>query len=222
MAEPSVGLVGRMNSNANTSNGTNVALRLNRQGSLMVDSALPARAELARAGRRFYYSGGVVANAGAPVQDIGTTTALRALWNGEPQDGTGRSLVIEQVSAIMASGTAGLGTALLAGVTGTVQAAAVANGTGVVLGKAAGQSGSSLATFGTAITLAANPGWIAIGSLDQAASVSIGAGIVVDLNGLFIVPPGKCLALTVIAPAGTSAKFTFSVVWSELALDLES
>lgn len=185
-------------------------------GALRVTDTEPFRLEMARLGRRFSFSPGVIANYQIPVADFPTTAAAYALWNGEAAGG--KSYVIEQIACVSGSGTLGLGMAVIAGVTKTPQSA-VSNGTGVVLGSLSGcPSTSSLATFGNGITLGNAPAWTVVAARDQAASVSVGSGNVANVDGLFIVRPGCCLGLNVFAPTGTTAKFGFNVVWSELQL----
>jgi len=200
-------------------NGTLTTPRVTKRSSLAVESIEADGYDMSRAGKRFCFSGGVVANAQVPVVERPTTTAKYALYNGNGDGGA--VYVIDLVAAVMASGTAGLGAGLLIGVTSTVQAEAVSNGTGVVLGNPSGNTvATTNAKFGNAITLAAAPSWICVGSLDQAASVSIGSGIVAGpdvLRGMFIVRPRCCLGIVVLAPTGTTAKFTCDVMWHEVA-----
>lgn len=185
-------------------------------GALRCADVEPFRMELARMGRRFSFSPGVIANYQIPVADFPTTAAAYALWNGEAAGG--KSYVIEQIACVSGSGTLGLGMSILAGVTKTAQSA-VSNGTGVVLGSLSGcPSTTSLATFGNAITLGNAPAWTVVASRDQVSAISVGSGLVANVDGMFIVRPCCCLGLNVFAPTGTTAKFGFNVVWSELQL----
>ena len=198
--------------------GTVTSDRLSKRNSKAVMQVEAPGYDMSRAGKRFCYSGGVVANAQIPVAERPTTTAKYALWNGNPVGGA--VLVIDLVAAVAASGTLGLGAALLIGVTSTVQAAAVANGMGVVLGNTAGQTTvTSLAKWGNGITLAAAD--VDLGrrgdGLDR--DPCRGGGLVVgpdDLQGQWIVRPGCCLGVVVFALTGTTAKYTCDVVWHEV------
>lgn len=177
-------------------------------------------AEMSRAGRRFVASPGVIANAQIPVADMPTTAAAYALWNGEPAGG--KSYVIDAISFHQASGTAGAGASLLAGVASAAQAAAVANGAGVVVKSASGSSLGTKATFGEAITLAGAPAWMTVGGNQEPTTAGVGSGQPLTMiAGLFIVPPGYCLGLNILAPVGTTSKFGISVMWHEIELDLE-
>ena len=180
----------------------------------------PPYFELARSGCIFGYSGGVVANAVAPVQDAPTTAAAYCLYNGYAAGG--KVLVPLLVSVRASSGTMGLGAALLLGVTVIAEATPVANGTGVVgpayLGGS--RSVSTSAKLGSGVTLDAACAWMAVASIAQPAAVQTGAGINFEPKGMFIVRPGCLLGITVLAPAGTTAKYTTDVIWAELAPDL--
>jgi hypothetical protein len=176
--------------------------------------------DMSRAGRRFVASPGVVANAQAPVQDVPTTAAAYALWNGEAAGG--KTYVVDAVSWWQASGTAGAGASLLAGVSSVVQAAAVAAGTGTVIKSASGSSLSSKATLGAAVTLSGAPAWMAVSGNQEPTTAGVGSGQPLQiLSGLFIVPPGFCLGLHFLAPAGTASKFSAAPMWHEIELDLE-
>lgn len=199
---------------------TDRPVRMTNHGSLAMAQVEPAGAELARAGRRF---GAVVGNGAtykAPIQAIPTTTATWALYNGEP-DG-GKSYLVEIAACFSVSGTLGLGLSLLGGVTKTRQSAAVAAYSGTVLDSLSGGAMNSRAALGNAVTLANTPVWVPLESRDQVSAVSVGSGLVAkDLAGRFLVRPGCCFALDVMAPVGTTALFGVAVAWSELQLDLE-
>lgn len=190
--------------------GTVNAVKATNRGSLRVAQSEPARAAGCRS--RFVFSPGVVANASAPVADMPTTAAAMALWNGEPTE----SLFIETVSAHAASGILGLGGALLVGLSSVAQAAAVANGTGVVgPSRLGGGTKTSLAKFGAAVTLTGAATWFPVATGKMIAESNIGFALIADLGGLIEVPPGFCLGVTVLAPTGTTAKFSFSVSWRQ-------
>lgn len=177
--------------------------------------------EMSRAGRRFAASPGVIANAQAPVVDMPTTAAAYALYNGEtgPQ---AKSYVIDAVTLHFASGTAGAGGSLIGGVATLPQAAAVANGTGVVIASTSGSSKGTKAKYGAAVTLAGAPAWIPLGGNDLPTTAGVGAGQPMTVvPGFFIVPAGFCFGMHILAPAGTAAKFSLGVIWHEIEMDLE-
>lgn len=191
-------------------------IKATNRGSLRTALAEPAR--LCEPASRYVYSPGVVANGIIPVADMPTTAAAMALWNGESAGG--KSYAIEVASAHSASGTMGIGASLIVGVTPVAQAAAVANGTGVVLGSCTGDpSSGTRAKFGTGITLTGAPAWVPVATTKGISEVNVGNAMIAYLDGLYIVPPGFCFAMNVLAPVGTTAKYSFSVTWRELILN---
>ena len=212
------GAVGRI---VRLANGVFTRVRLTALGSQAVARVEGKYTETGRAGARFFVSPGVVANAVAPVQDLGTTTAGWALYNGNAAGG--KSYEVLMAFAYQASGTSGLGAALLLGSSTLVQAAAVAAGTGTLVKAMGSSSGAGAnATLGNAITLAGAPAWVCVASNAQPAIVGIGSGpLVANLDGLFIVKPGFALGATVLAPAGTTAKYSVGFICNELDLDME-
>lgn len=200
----------------NISVGTEFPLKATGRGSLRTANTEPFQAALARS--RFCFSPGVVANAYIPVVDVPTTTATMALYNAE--SAVGKSLFIETVWVHSASGTLGLGAALLVGLVQIAQAptgtAPTANATGIVGPKRlGGGSASSSALFKDGVTLAQAPAWITVATVQQVAAVSIGAGMLAQLDGAIEVPPGFILGMAVLAPTGTTAKFGYGVTWVE-------
>jgi hypothetical protein len=193
----------------NLGSGVVRAIKGTNRGSLRCAEAEPFRAAFVR--DRYCYSPGVVANASAPVTDMPTTAAAMCLYNADPV----KSLFIEKVMAHSASGTMGLGEGLIVCKSGGPQAAAVANGTGVVSGKLGGGTNNTLAKFGAAITLTSAGAWITVATAMQVSAVQLGAAMIADLDGLIEIPPLYCLGMSVLAPAGTTAKYSFGVVWSE-------
>ncbi|MCI0635574.1 MAG: hypothetical protein L0206_16915 [Actinobacteria bacterium] len=203
-------------------NGSRVAPRGTGAGSMAVAQVEPPRTDLGRMGARFCASAGVVANAIAPVVDVPTTASMYVLQNNYAASSR-ICLVVEQVGVWHASGTAGLGGMLLGGLPGTPHASALTNSTGVVGPKSCSASAKiSTAVWATGATLAAAPAWIALADLTLISEITIGKGAVVVLDGLFVVPPGGYYAaFHVLAPTGTTSKFSMSAVWSEMTLDLE-
>lgn len=194
------------------STGTERPLALTNRRSLRVAHGEPVRMQGCR--DRFSISGGVVANAVAPVADVGTTAAARAFYNGEAAGG--KSIFIEKITARAASGTLGLGACLMVGLPETAQGTALTNATGTVGPKRfGGGSSSSLARLASGATLAGAPAWTAVAGVQHVAAVSVGAAIVWDADGMLEIPPMFALGITVHAPVGTTALFLFDIIWSE-------
>jgi len=182
-------------------------------GGLKVSNIEPSRHKLAEAGRIYSWSS-ATATAKAPVTAIPTTAAIFALWNGNTAAST-LQLSILGIGYFQVSGTAGLGAALIAGVTGTSQTA-VTSATNAIKGSCSGSTRTSAATFGTDITLGATPSWAIWGGTNQPAAVQVGAGVYVPINGELLVPTGCCLGMSVLSPAGTNALYGMSVIYAEI------
>lgn len=193
--------------------GSNLALRQTHQGSLVTSHYEPDYYELARNGQIFTVTT-TVAVAVAPLQVVPTTTAAFVLNNVDTST-SAKVLVPLTVSCYLGSGTADTGMSLFAQCTSTALATQLtANGTGVVMSNTRG-SGTSIAYADSSKTVAG--GWVCLGSIANAASTTPGVGITVDCKGLFIIKPTFALGLHVLSGAGTSAKFSYSVTWAEVA-----
>jgi len=202
---------------ADTVNGTAGWPTLGRLGGLKVNQVVPQYHSLAEAGRIYGWSS-ATATAKAPVTAIPTTAAIFALWNGNTA-ASGLALSILRVSCWQVSGTAGLGLALIAGVSPTAQTA-VTSATNAIKTSLSASSRTSAATFGTDITLGGTPSWQILGGLDKVAAVTVGGGVTCRCDGEFLVPSGFCFGMSVLAPVGTSALFGMSVVYAEVEASL--
>lgn len=203
--------------------GTDVVLTGSCLGSFNVQQVEYPRQQLARLGLLYCISAGVVANAKAPVTDIGTTTAAWALYNGNTA-ASGINLYVGKVGVHLASGTSDIGATLWMGMSPTAQSSAVSAATGIVGPKSlsASSARTSLAVLGGAVTLAGAPAWVPIGGLaNHAAAATPGSGVVVDLNGGLIIPPLFACGFTVLSGAGTTAKYAVSISeYAEYRTDL--
>lgn len=196
----------------------NRELRVNSVGNLGVDRVLPEYAELALARHVFNANTGA-GTAIAPVTAMPTTTATWALYNaGEP--GSGDVLIPLSAYCWSVSGTLGLGMSLvgtvaLAKVVGTRPTAYVSSvNTSFSGGRA------STAIFAQAITMVGTPAWAVLASRDQVSAISVGSGLVADVKGMMLIPPGYVGALTVVAPVGTTALFGCGFVYATVEADL--
>ncbi|MDE2096903.1 MAG: hypothetical protein KGL39_06610 [Patescibacteria group bacterium] len=210
---PVVGVVDQGNPQAY---GTNQLMRLSPYKHQFVDQVGPRWAELVRMGKVFAASGGVVANAIAPVVDMPTTANIHGLYNGNSV-ASNICLAIIKVSTYAASGTLGLGRAMIGCVSGGAQSAKPSAGTGVVgpNNLLPTSTNASNAVMGTGTALTTAGAWQVLGGLDTPAAVEIGAGLSADVEGMFIVPPTYVFGLHVLAPLGTTAKFLGTIIWAE-------
>jgi len=194
-------------------------IRLTHLESVAVSQVESDGLEMTRAGRRFH---GVFSTTGiAPVQSVPTTAAAWALYNGD----SSKSYVLDGISGALLSGTAGVGGGFLAIVAPLNAALAAAAGSAV--GSRSLGSLTSKAVLGINYTLSALvAGSTQWGFVETAVSPSaaLGAGsggITADVHGRIIVPPGKVLGLSLLAPAGTTPLYLAGCTWHEVELDLE-
>jgi len=180
----------------------------------------PAYFELARAGRIYTAQFGVVTNAVASVVDVPTTGAHFALYNGNTA-ASGLHLAILGYGVTSASGTVGIGAAIVGGVSGGAQAAALTTTAGNLIVSDCGSSRTTAATADSTVTLTTAPAWGILGTTNTISGVAIGYGMAdYNVNGRFIVPATYVFALAVVSPTGTSPKFIASITYAELKGDL--
>lgn len=176
----------------------------------------PAGLELAALShdKRMYGATSATGTAIAPDTAVPTTAAQWFLFNDEP-DG-GKDLYINTIFSWIVSGTAGLGVGLLACVTLKRQAAGPADYASSIKTSLNGGPFNSKAIFDQATTITGGtPAWILVAARDQVAAVSVGAGLVADVKGMFKVPPGHGLGINVLSPVGTTALYGTGVTWAE-------
>ena len=160
----------------------------------------------------------------APVTAYPTTTLTMALYN--PSDSR-RVYKVKALHEFLASGTPGVGGALLACVTAIQQARPTlstgANGgyAGTVISALNGKGapGATQAVFINAITLTGpQPAWVAVASEPAAAATATIAthGLVVDVGNWDIeVPAGGMLGIAYLSAAGTTPLFGFGVTFED-------
>lgn len=185
-------------------------------GSLAAAQVEPAKAELARSGRRY---AGVIGNGAtfkAPVVAVPTTTATWCLYNGYPDNGDW--LFVDSLGFFLASGTVAVGGTLIVAVTNgpvaTVPTAYASSVTGSLNGGATGSGTKAL--LANAVTIPASSVWHPVIGGDWAATTTIGLGLVVQLHGGYAIPPKYGLAIDVLSGAGTTPLFGVSATWDEL------
>lgn len=196
--------------------------RLSGFRSLMVSHGEPSLLELSRAGRLFNGGTTAVANARAPVTDIPTTTANWLLYN--PANNP-RCLVIIAAGVFLGSGTADTGVMLIGGTTAlklTDANSVVANATGHAIASTRGSGNASRAFLGVGATIPTSaPQYVTIAGMQNQASTTPGNGVVGQVNGFGVVPPGYGFAVDVLSGVGTTAKYGINLLFAELELDLD-
>lgn len=197
-------------------------VRLTHLESQAVGQVEPQGYELTRAGRRFGIAWtGTIPTAIAPVQAFPTTAAQWVIAN---LDTGGKSYVFKSIGAMLFSGTSGLGGTLLACFF-TAPAAVAGFATGVsVQSKSNSAIGSKAGVrSGITITSPALPNWFPVADATSAVAQVGPTNAIVNrgLDGRVILPPGVCLGLAVLAPAGTTPLYLPMAEWVEIESDLE-
>lgn len=203
--------------------GDEETLVLDQQRNLLTSQGNAAYTDIVRLGRTFYVN---TTTAVAAVVAIPTTAVAMALYNNEP-DG-GRSFVIDWVAAQNVVSTAVASQAQLLANLGQVREAAPTDGA-LVIKKANGLGGGSndtrARTILTATALPATTGvatnWVPVGSngVKPGAAGTPGYGMWQNLDGRFIVPPGRYFAVHVLANV-VGETFQVFVGWHERQLTL--
>ena len=201
--------------------GTATSAPLDVFGGQRMSQHLPPMYELLKAGRVYAATTGVVADGLAPVQDLPTTGAFAGvgLYNGNAAGLGGLALVVLGVAATLQSGTPAVHSTLYGGV--GQSAAALATTSGNRLKSLSGSSRTTAATLKSTPTL----GTVGLTSAVQLATydfVALTAGIIGGGPGIFapaglaIVPSGWTYGAYVLASAGTTPLFGFSIVYAEV------
>ncbi len=196
-------------------------IELNSQGAQLTSLSLPLNSEIVRLGNS--YVAGSTTDV-APVAALPTTAAQFSIWNGEPQTALGKSYVIHTCGYICStSAGAILQQFLIAHLTTVPVATAPTVTAGLGPKSLSGRSASTSAIIGSAVTIVNNGVWHPVPGASQnfgAQTPTIGMGCCVDVNGLYVIPPGGQFSLAVMCQAAASAKNQLFVTWSEVLVAL--
>jgi len=72
-----------------------------------------------------------------------------------------------------------------------------------------------------AMPLAGAPVWQVLAGREQAAAVSVGAGLVANVEGMYLIPPTYALGAAVLSPTGTSALYGVGFTYARVELDFD-
>lgn len=205
------------------SQGVEGRLYGNRRGELITSLSGLGYAELVRLGRTYTMK---IASASAfnLVAAEPTTLAAMVLYNGEAAGG--RSYVIHKVAmSSIVSAAALLPVTLIAQLAPNPGGASVApshSTTTTLMWSNSGKAGigDSLAKRAVAATLGFANYWDILNADTGAATASIATGVVANVDGMYVVPPGGVFCMNVIAGTIATASGIMTCTWSELQLDL--
>lgn len=186
-------------------------------GGVHTDRLLPEFTEMCRTGR---VQGAVntVATGVVPLQVVPTTTAAFVIQNVDSGSGA-KNIIPLMCGAYLASGTAGIGVTLFAGVSaGPLATALAADTAGVTRMQGIGAGQSQISWVGLSKSVVAN--WIPLASANVSAAAVPGTGVQADCRGMFIVRPTWAFMLHTLADAGSTSKFSFWVTWLEVPVSI--
>lgn len=195
--------------------GEEVDLKSSRFGDLRVAQFLPPYAMLCAAGKIF-----AIDTSGAAVVTANTAMATDSpLW-GVYNASTDEHLVLLKVAMTHVSGTAGLG-AMITVATGVGgQAAVTGNYTNTDITCLDGTSKTPDLFLDDGPTISGTQvAWVAFGTLDLLANNSVGSGLVADVDGMVIAPPGGSLFIDFISPAGGTSRWDLHCIVAQLLID---
>ena len=194
-----------------------VDIQASEAGEMRVSQFLPPYAQLCAAGKLF----GINMCAGtaiAPKTSMPTTVAGYAIYNANPDGGA--HIVLVHAAVTSASGTMGLGLALIGCVAIGAQTQQVANYSGAIVSCLDGSAKKPNLFIATAVTLlGTQSAWQVLAAGDQTATAGVGTGRTAFADGMLIVPPGGAIGLEVVAPTGTTALFDMYAIVAQVKLD---
>lgn len=204
----------RTTSREDYGSGSNYEYMLN-GGEKLVAVGMPLKSELVRLGLGWSIRT-PLANAFQPVAAFPTTLANMVLHNGHST----KSLIIDTVWASTQTSIAAATSFTLLAQISNAGVAAPTDNTAVLVTSRSGKtySGSSKkAIANTAFAIADK--WTVIGESSGHPSTAIGAGAFADVYGGWIVPPGACFCVNLVASTagGTMVQ---GIDWYEVELDL--
>lgn len=187
-------------------------------GSVRVSQTEPEGLELSRAGRRFTIGQSAALTGIAPVQAVPTTAAQWVIWNASLT----KSLVFEMVGMYCTAGTAGVGSTVMGAIVTLPANSATKSGITVASMSGSTATTNALINSGVTVTSPAAPAWFMIARDNSPDTVLLNVLAFNDnLKGTLVIPPLRGLALSVVAPTGTTPLYAPMAQWTEVELDLE-
>lgn len=188
---------------------------INRRGDLLIAQALPPLTELARLGEGWSIRT-PVANAFQPVAAMPTTLANIVLYNGHAS----KSLVIASVWAVTQTTIAAATSFSLLAQISNAGVAAPTDNTAVLVSSRSGDTYSGSAKKAIANTaFAIADRWTVIGAESGHPSTAIGAGVIADVLGGWIIRPGACFCVNLVVSTAGGTMLQ-GIDWFETVLDL--
>jgi hypothetical protein len=201
----------RGNSRPNYAEG-DARLGLNNGGEQLISQSQLPKTELTRLGNSFNCTI-PTASAFTNVAGMPTTRAELALYNGDPV----KSYIIDQVWFLsLTSITAAAGVSLIWQLGFP---AVLTDNTAVLINSPLGKVYNGKAKRALAVTTMVANQWAMLASTPAGAAASIGLGIVANVDGGIIVPPGATLGLNAVVGTATGTSL-IGLSWHEAVLNL--
>lgn len=192
--------------------------RMSGSGATRVSQTESQGLEMSRAGRRFYIGQSAALTGIAPVQAMPTTAAQWVIWNTSLT----KSMVFDSVGTYTTAGTAGAGSVLVGAIITLPATTTTKSGITIASSSGSTQTSVALVNSGVTVTSPAAPAWRFLARALTADTAALNVTAVEPyVDGKIIVPPLRGLALSVIAPTGTSPLYAPTAEWVEIELDLE-
>lgn len=197
----------------NQSEGDLAQIALNNRREQIVSNGLPVKTQLTALGQTWSMMI-PTASAFTNVAGMPTTRAELALYNGEPAGG--KTYVIEQISFLsLTSITAAANVTLIYQ---NALVAALTDNTAVLINSTNGKvTYPGLAKRALAVTTMTANKWTPIACAPAGAAASIGLGVIAEVAGGIIVPPGYTLGVNAVVGTAVGTSL-MGIVWSELDL----
>jgi len=186
------------------------AVSLDDFGNMLVSQMLPKYAALSAAGRLFAVDM-TAGTAKAPVTAAPTTSPEWGIYNASPNE----TLALIEVSCAMASGTSGLGLAIMVATAIGPQTVVSADYSGAVKNCLNGSPATPAFYLTNNPTLiGGTPAWhYAASQMGQVAQTQVGGGLVAHVNGVFTAKPGgHMVGIELVGAAGTTDLYDVSAI----------
>ena len=183
-----------------------------RGGEMLVVNGLPHKAESVRLGNVWTVTIPTAA-AFTNVNDMPMARAELAIYNGEP--GNGKSYIIDSVWFLSLTSIGALSNATI--IYQVAQVAALTDNAAILINSPIGANYGGRARRALGVTSMTANKWAVLASGTNAATASIGFGVVAEVHGGIIVPPGFTLGVNAVVgtAAGTSL---LGLAWREEVL----
>ena len=181
-------------------------------GEAVVVQGLPSKSEVVRLGNTWscqIATGSAFTN----VANMPTTRAELALYNGEP--GNGKSYVIDSVWFLSLTSITALSNATI--IYQVANAAALTDDANQLINSPLGRVYNGKAKRAVAVTTMTANKWAALAAGTNAATASIGFGVVAEVNGGIIVQPGMTLGVNAVVGTATGTSL-MGIAWHEVQL----